>query len=227
MSEVAFVGPGSEWFWAMLQFIVVAVTLLGIYYQLRLTRSANNFEQARRIAADVASERMARNQLEILLALQDGVIPEHLPEGPVTYIQDYWENVAGLVRGGHLEPALLDRFAGNSCRWWWAALAPNVRHHRVTAGNPRDGENWEWLALILAKLEQRGGVDRVFGEIDIRSGLERGIERARSRIKVAEDLRRSPPARSAGPAARPKTPSRVDHGAGPRTSASGVSAMGG
>ena len=38
-------GPGSEWFWSMLQFVVVAVTLLGIYSQLRLGRSANAFAQ--------------------------------------------------------------------------------------------------------------------------------------------------------------------------------------
>jgi hypothetical protein len=190
MSEVAFVGPGSEWFWSMLQFLVVGVTLLGIYYQLRLSRSANNFEQARRLADDLASERMARNQLEILLALQAGVRSEDLPEGPVTHVQDYWENVAGLVRGGHVEAALLDRFAGNACRWWWLALAPNVRHHRAKTGNPRDGEHWEWLAAVLGSLERRSGVQR---DTDIASGLQRSIDRMRSRISIEEDLRRTPP----------------------------------
>jgi len=32
----AIFGPGSQWFWSMAQFILVAVTLIGIYYQLRL-----------------------------------------------------------------------------------------------------------------------------------------------------------------------------------------------
>jgi len=34
-------GPGSEWFWSMAQFVVVAVTLVGIYSQLRIARSAD------------------------------------------------------------------------------------------------------------------------------------------------------------------------------------------
>ena len=39
---LAFFGPGSEWLWSMLQFVVVAVTLVGIYYQLRSSQSAND-----------------------------------------------------------------------------------------------------------------------------------------------------------------------------------------
>ena len=33
---MSFIGPGSEWFWTMLQVLVVAVSLLGLYRQLRL-----------------------------------------------------------------------------------------------------------------------------------------------------------------------------------------------
>jgi hypothetical protein len=32
---LVFFGPGSEWFWSMLQFVVVAITVYGIYRQLR------------------------------------------------------------------------------------------------------------------------------------------------------------------------------------------------
>ena len=32
---LAIFGPGSEWFWSMLQFVVVAITVYGIYRQLR------------------------------------------------------------------------------------------------------------------------------------------------------------------------------------------------
>ena len=40
---LAFIGPGSEWFWTALSGIVLAVTFLGIYRQLRIARSANAF----------------------------------------------------------------------------------------------------------------------------------------------------------------------------------------
>ena len=39
-------GTGSEWFWSMLQFVVVAITLVGIYVQLRQARAANAFAQS-------------------------------------------------------------------------------------------------------------------------------------------------------------------------------------
>jgi hypothetical protein len=38
---MSFFGPGSEWFWGMTEFAVVAITLLAIYRQLRAQRSSN------------------------------------------------------------------------------------------------------------------------------------------------------------------------------------------
>ena len=37
---MAFFGPGSEWFWAALQFTALLITFIAIYRQLRITRSA-------------------------------------------------------------------------------------------------------------------------------------------------------------------------------------------
>jgi len=34
--ELVFIGPGSEWFWVMLQFVTLSVTFYAIYRQLRL-----------------------------------------------------------------------------------------------------------------------------------------------------------------------------------------------
>jgi hypothetical protein len=42
---MAFFGPGSEWFWAALQFTALLITFVAIYRQLRIARSARAFEQ--------------------------------------------------------------------------------------------------------------------------------------------------------------------------------------
>ena len=42
---MAFFGPGSEWFWAALQFTALLITFVAIYRQLRITRSARAVEQ--------------------------------------------------------------------------------------------------------------------------------------------------------------------------------------
>jgi hypothetical protein len=40
---LAFIGPGSEWFWTAISGIVLAITFIAIYRQLRLQRGANAF----------------------------------------------------------------------------------------------------------------------------------------------------------------------------------------
>jgi hypothetical protein len=53
----ALIGPGSEWFWSMLQFIVVAGTLIGLYRQLRLQSSQGAIEQLDAFEREWAYER--------------------------------------------------------------------------------------------------------------------------------------------------------------------------
>jgi hypothetical protein len=64
-------GPGSEWFWSMLQFVVVAITLVGIYVQLRQARAASAFNQAGALQEQWEAERMVRRRLAIAVALRD------------------------------------------------------------------------------------------------------------------------------------------------------------
>ena len=42
---MAFIGPGSEWFWTALSGLVLAVTFFAIYRQLRLQRNQGAIEQ--------------------------------------------------------------------------------------------------------------------------------------------------------------------------------------
>ena len=56
-------GPGSEWFWSMLQFVIVAASLLGIYYQFRLQRAANAFAQIDAFEHEWYSEALARKRV--------------------------------------------------------------------------------------------------------------------------------------------------------------------
>src|SRR6476646_11829595 len=100
------IGPGSEWFWSMLQFVVVAVTLVGIYYQLRSSQSANAFTQLGALVEEWNGERLVRKRRAVYLALRDGAAPADVPEAPAEAIANYWEKVGSLVRGGHIAPSL-------------------------------------------------------------------------------------------------------------------------
>ena len=109
----ALIGPGSEWFWAMLQFVVVAATLIGLYRQLRLQSSQQAIEQLGAFDREWRDELNSRVCLEILLSLRDGVDPAHIPDGLAISIGAFWEKIGGLVRAGHIDPGTaLER------QWW-------------------------------------------------------------------------------------------------------------
>ena len=202
---LAFIGPGSEWFWTAVSGLVLAVTFIAIYRQLSIARSANAFEQMNRIANEWGSERAARHRLEVLLALREGVDPEDVPEGAASYVSDFWEDVAALVRAGHVDRRLVFESLSSTCRWWWAALAPNTRRARIETGDPRAGEHHEWLAGVMAETAGKAGAGVTYDEADLASTLDRRIQNDRDRVRVAEELRAvivRPMSRAAPPAAQ-------------------------
>jgi hypothetical protein len=207
-------GPGSEWFWSMAQFVVVTVTLVGIYFQLRIARDANAFEQIDRIASEFESELMARYRVEILVALRDGTKPEDVPDGAAGYLANFWEKVAGLVRAGHVNRRIVYEQLGGPCRYWWAVLAPNIRRFRMETGELNSSEHHEWLEGVFAGMDRQAGVTTSYDFDDIAAQLNERVESGRGRLRVAEELRTmiirraspapssaSPPAASAGPVA--------------------------
>jgi hypothetical protein len=150
-------GSGSEWFWSMLQFVVVAVTLIAIYVQLRQDRAANAFSQASSLRQDWHGEIMARRKLAHLLALRDDAPGAELlilaePIG------NFWEHVAALVRARHLSLPLVYDQLGSQCQTTWNILEPQVRDMQATDG-AGVWDNFAWLAAQCAKLHTASGKD--------------------------------------------------------------------
>ena len=168
----AIFGPGSEWFWSMAQFVLVAATLIGIFYQLRLARSANAFEQMNRIVDEWESERMTRHSLEIYLALREGVDLEDIPEGAATSITNFLESVAALIRAGHIDRKLVYEFLGSQNPVVVGAAC--AEHPPRQGGSGRPGR---WRALRVAR-----GRDGAHGQEDggpsrVRRRTRRGYAR--------------------------------------------------
>ena len=101
---MSFIGPGSEWFWTALSGIVLAVTFLTIYRQLRIARSASAREQLESTGREWTSETVrALFSLEVLLARRDSLDPASIPSSAaLVEITGLWDDTAALVRGGHL-----------------------------------------------------------------------------------------------------------------------------
>lgn len=148
---LALIGPGSEWFWSMLQFVVVAVTLVGIYYQLRIAQSANAFTQLNELVDEWQGERMVRKRLAVLAAIRDGAALADVPASPAADVANYWEKVAALARAGHVSVNLVAEGLGAADRWW-GTLGPWVAKVRVEDANPGLFEHFEWMAASLVRL---------------------------------------------------------------------------
>lgn len=189
-------GPGSEWFWSMAQFVVVAVTLVGIYYQFRLQRAANAFDQLNRIGAEWESEPMLRAKLQVARAIVAG---EEAPEGALTMIGNYWETVATLVRSGHVDGRVVYDSVGGGTPFWWAALAGAVRDVRGLREDPTIFESFEWLAGKFRAYAEKDGAPLVFDQATLVRIFTAATPGLVDRIRMAEDSRlppERPPSRS-------------------------------
>jgi hypothetical protein len=148
-------GSGSEWFWSMLQFVVVAVTLVAIYVQLRQDRAANAFTQTSAMRDDWHGELMTRRKLAHLLALRDDA-----PDADVLTLAEpignFWEHVACLVRAGHVSLPLVHQYLGAQCQTTWNLLEPQVRATQATDG-AGIWADFEWLAGQCARLSKASG----------------------------------------------------------------------
>ncbi len=155
---MAFIGPGSEWFWTALTGVVLAITFVGIYRQLRLQAHASAAEQLAEFRHEAYSEEMLRYGLDVMVALRDHEDPADVPDAAVLGIGDYWENMAILVRTGHRDIKRLWQYDSASTQIMWAWVAPWVNKVRAESrfGLP-SYHNLEWLAGVMAEMDRSAG----------------------------------------------------------------------
>ena len=192
---MAFIGPGSEWFWTALTGVVLAGTFIAIYRQLRIARSAAATAQLASFDQQWESERIIRYRLSVLVAVREGAKPEDLPFGAAAALANFWDNVAGLTRRGHVDRELLWTEYGAICESWWVTLAPFINDYRAREDNPSLWRQFEWLAGLLPQLDREGGRP-TFPATWTQAALDRRIAACRDLIRVEEALRTVPVAGS-------------------------------
>ncbi len=136
---MAFIGPGSEWFWTALSGLVLATTFFAIYRQLRLQRDLAATEQVSNLLNEWSSERMCRAKLAVLVALDAGTEPLDLPDRAISHVGYFWQRVGYLAQRGHMDRGLIYEHVGDQIQDWWSYLRPRVLAEREADGDP--GEN--------------------------------------------------------------------------------------
>lgn len=182
---MAFFGPGSEWFWAALQFTALLVTFIAVYRQLRITQSSRAVEQVREYTSQYDSERMRRHRLAILVAVRDGM---KIPDAAGTMVGDFFETLAWLSRFGHLDVKLLWEAHGHSARIWWMVLDPFIGTSRAEVGESTYTD-WEWLVGRFVGLSRQAGDNVAFDAAWVADQLPGLINTNQEAIRVEESLR--------------------------------------
>lgn len=189
LDGLALIGPGSEWFWSMLQFVIVVITLYAIYRQVRLQASSSAIEQVAALERDWSSEAMTRSRLAVLHSLRDGVDPKDVPGQAGGVIGNFWERIGYLVAAGHIDSGLVWEYFSNSIGTWWAWLTPFAEKSRRQFGVAVIFENFERLASKMAELDRKAGTPLSFDEAYLARQLRPFIETNLDGLRTAEELR--------------------------------------
>jgi len=182
---MGFIGPGSEWFWAALQFVALTITFIAIYRQLRIARSARAVEQVREYTARYESERMHRHRLAIFVALRNGM---EIPPFAGGYVGDYFDGLATLSRKGHLDTQLLWYAHSHSAQAWWTILDPFIKGVRAEFG-AKTYADWAWLVGRFVQISLRAGDSVAFDAAWVANHLSELVETNQEAIRVEQALR--------------------------------------
>ena len=185
---LALIGPGSEWFWTALSGLVLGVTFIAIYRQLRLQRDAAAIEQVNGLLTEWSSERMARAKLTVLLALDAGTDPLDLPDRAVSHVGFFLQRVGYLAQGGHMDRRLVYEHLGNQIQYWWALVRPRVLAEREASHDPGLWQGFEWLAGDAAARDADRGVPAL-DEAALAKSVPSFIEHFQQAIELEEALR--------------------------------------
>jgi hypothetical protein len=182
---VTIVGPGSEWFWAAAQFVLVAVSLVGIYRQLKAQGSANAFQRLSTLHERWDSERLVRARLQLAIRLRHG--PADKVGASVIPVADFFEDIALLEAAGHVSRREVWLDWNRTVEFWWALVEPEIRRRR--ADYPGDFDGFETLRDRMVDLDRREGRENVFEPATIRRMLDDVIVALRERLQDELDAR--------------------------------------
>jgi hypothetical protein len=187
---MAFIGPGSEWFWTAVTAVVVAVTFIAIYRQLSVQAAANATGRLESLWADWSTYDMQYYRLVLCLHLkyegtQGTVVPVNLSWEKVRPVAVYIGDVARLVRRGHLS---MDEVGPWSAifRQWVVALRPFFELRRAIGATYGTGNrDLEWLATRLEEWDVKHGGPRPLVPTSV--WLDDVIERTTANLRLEQE----------------------------------------
>jgi hypothetical protein len=164
-------------------------TGVGIVITLRQARAANAFAQANAMKQEWEGEQLQRRRLAIWIALRDGG-PDTDLSGLAIPIGNFWDNIGGLVRAGHVELAVACEFLGSAVPLWWSLLEPAVRTSQAEFGRGVY-EHFEWFAAESVRYMSARGASQgdAFDRQRLIATIPKRIAELQGRLAEMEAMR--------------------------------------
>lgn len=154
LQDLVIVGPGSEWFWVMAELLVLVLTGIAIFRQLRAQRSASLYEQLTEMNREFAEPWMVRNKLALMLEIQGRDPEAGFPYGS-DEIADFFQRVGYLVSKKHLGAEDVWNDSRSIIAFYWSVLGPYIEHDREANDDPTFYNWFEWLELEMRRIDMK------------------------------------------------------------------------
>jgi hypothetical protein len=178
------VGPGSEWFWSMVGNVVLVVTLVGLYLQLRADRATRTFAQAQALEEAWSRRPFQVQRLQALIALDGRPVEDGMPH-EATAVMAWFDRLGMMVRKGYIHQGDVADSFDEVMLWWWSITRPYLERDRERYGAPAHLADLDLLAARFATAWQRdfgrpyepvGGIAERIDALDSGLRFERDIE---------------------------------------------------
>ena len=154
---MAFIGPGSEWFWTALTGVVLGITFIGIWRQLRLERAADAVVRLEALWAQWRTDEAEHAKLSVAHQMRHGkerpLLERYTIAAPVL---DFLDSVAELREGGLVSLDEVWWEQSLELQNWIAVLSPLVDEMRSTYGFGHYAHLGDLAAELLAEDRRRG-----------------------------------------------------------------------
>lgn len=152
LDELTILGSGSEWFWSLAEFVVVAATLVAIFLQLRAARALSLYEQMASWTQEWNDDRFILGRLHGLVDLKDRPVDQGLPES-MSETADFFKRLGYLVAEGHLRATDVWQDLRAPIFRYWSFIEPYVVYDRAKTGNPALFLSFETLVLRMRDID--------------------------------------------------------------------------
>jgi hypothetical protein len=155
------IGPGSEWFWAAAQLVIVVVSLLGIQRQLRAQGVSNALAQLEALVDRWDSKLMMTARLQTALHIREHGMPTRIPVRAEPFLS-FFEILDELNLRGYLSIEQIFNHCYGTLVVWGRLIGPAIQGTRDFEGSQ---EVWAGLERLNMKCQAyaaaHGGVGTV------------------------------------------------------------------